>query len=130
MTLGVTTFTSIIPFPTVFATAVPTVKAAAKLKNAAQTTAAIGLSTRVPTIVAIELAESWNPLMKSKTSATMTIATTYETTAQECLIAMLSNTIPTVWHWSIARSSVSNSSFHFMISIGSRGPLKSPPTAW
>jgi len=46
------------------------------LKHAAHNTAASGLSTRVPTIVAIELAESWNPLMKSKTKATTMIAAT------------------------------------------------------
>src|SRR5512139_1312789 len=80
MTWGVTTETSIIPFPTVFATAVPTVKAATKLKNAAQTTAVSGESTRVPTIVAMEFAESWNPLMKSKTNAMRTIAMTYVAT--------------------------------------------------
>jgi hypothetical protein len=33
------------------------------LKNAAQTTAAPGLSTRVDTTVAMELAASWKPLM-------------------------------------------------------------------
>src|SRR3712207_7904548 len=44
--------------------AVPKRKRAPKLKTAAMQTAAKGLSTRVPTIVAIELAESWNPLMK------------------------------------------------------------------
>ena len=32
------------------------------------------VSTRVPTIVAIEFAESWKPLMKSKKNAMMTIA--------------------------------------------------------
>ena len=58
ITFGSTIFTSIMPLPTVFATAVPTVKAAAKLKNAAHTTAWSGLRTRVPTIVAMEFAES------------------------------------------------------------------------
>lgn len=66
-------FTSIIPLPSVFATAVPTTKSAAKLKNAAQNTAFTGLSTRVPTTVAIEFAESWKPLMKSKANATAMI---------------------------------------------------------
>jgi len=61
---------SISPFPTVLATAVPTTNAAMKLKNAAQTTATPGLRTRVETTVAIELALSWKPLMKSKISAT------------------------------------------------------------
>jgi hypothetical protein len=46
------------PFPTVFATAVPKVKAATKLKNAAQITALPGVRTRVDTTVAIELAAS------------------------------------------------------------------------
>ena len=40
------------------ATAVPTVNSAAKLKVAAQSTALNGVRTRVPTIVAMELAES------------------------------------------------------------------------
>src|SRR5688500_12800968 len=85
MTFGSTTAAWIIPLPSVFATAVPTVNAAMKLKNAAQMTAAIGLSTRVPTTVAMEFAESWKPLMKSKTNATATIATTYVTTALRVL---------------------------------------------
>jgi hypothetical protein len=74
-TSGVTMFPSIIPFEIAFATAVPTVNAAAKLKHAAQMTAASGLRTRVPTIVAIEFAESWKPLVKSKTKARKTIPT-------------------------------------------------------
>jgi hypothetical protein len=64
------------PFPTALATAVPTVNAARKLKTAAHMTAASGLRTLVPTIVAIEFAESWKPLMKSKMNAIATIATT------------------------------------------------------
>ncbi len=63
MTANVTTWMSIIPEPIVFATAVPKMKKAAKLKKAAQTTALPGESTRVDTTVAIELAASWNPLM-------------------------------------------------------------------
>ena len=54
---------SIIPVPTVCATAVPNVNAATKLKNAAQMTALPGDSTRVETTVAIEFAASWKPLM-------------------------------------------------------------------
>src|SRR2546425_11937767 len=50
--------------------------AATKLKKAAQTTACSGVSTRVETTVAIELAASWKPLMKSKTRATKTTRTT------------------------------------------------------
>jgi len=38
------------------------------LKKAANITAVSGESTFVDTTVAMELAESWNPLMKSKTS--------------------------------------------------------------
>jgi hypothetical protein len=68
--------------PTVFATLTPKPKAAAKLKNAAHTTACSGVSTRVDTTVAIELAASWKPLMKSKTSATKTMKTMRESTAQ------------------------------------------------
>src|SRR3954453_17827366 len=41
-----------------------------KLKNAAQNTAYCGRSTRVETIVAIELAASCSPLRKSNSSAT------------------------------------------------------------
>ena len=58
MTPLVTAERSIIPLPIVFATAVPKVKAAAKLKNAAQITALPGDRTRVDTTVAIELAAS------------------------------------------------------------------------
>ena len=63
MTEKVTMWRSIIPDPTVFATAVPNVNAAMKLKKAAQMTATPGDSTRVDTTVAIELAASWKPLM-------------------------------------------------------------------
>ncbi len=45
---------------------------ARKLKAAAQMTAWCGFSTRVETIVAIELAASWKPFMKSNSSATIT----------------------------------------------------------
>src|SRR4051812_8878498 len=54
------------------ATLVPKRNAATKLKNAAQTTACPGVSTRVETTVAIELAASWNPLRKSKIRARKT----------------------------------------------------------
>ena len=67
---------SIIPEPMVFATAVPKPNAATKLKNAAQMTALPGDSTRVETTVAMELAASWKPLMKSKMSATAMRTTT------------------------------------------------------
>ena len=45
------------------------IRNATKLKNAAQITAACGLSTRVETTVAIELAASCMPLRKSNVSA-------------------------------------------------------------
>ncbi len=56
----------------VSATWVPNMRNATKLKVAAQTTAQRGESTRVETIVAIELAASWKPFTKSKPSATRT----------------------------------------------------------
>src|SRR5437867_12999556 len=83
MTIGSTTARSISPLPMVFATAVPRPKAATKLKNAAQMTAVPGLRTRVETTVAMELALSWKPLMKSKTNAMRTIARTNQTVRSE-----------------------------------------------
>src|SRR5215216_2282111 len=62
--------------PTVLATCVWKTRKAMKLKKAAQTTAIRGVSTRVETTVAIELAASWKPLVKSNTSASATIAMT------------------------------------------------------
>ena len=50
----------------------PTALAAMKLKNDAQTTAHFGRSTRVETMVAIELAASCKPLRKSNARATAT----------------------------------------------------------
>ena len=55
------------PFPTVVATAVPE-SAPTKLSTPAIKTALPGESTRVATTVAMALAVSWNPLMKSNTS--------------------------------------------------------------
>ena len=57
----------------VLATAVPSRKAARKLKAAAQITASRGESTRVETTVAMLLAASWKPLKKSKMSAVRTV---------------------------------------------------------
>jgi hypothetical protein len=65
MTLG-----SMMPVPIVCATFSPNTAKATKLKNAAQNTAYCGRSTRVDTIVAIELAASCNPFRKSNRSAT------------------------------------------------------------
>src|SRR3954470_18932923 len=85
ITCGSTMLCSIIPPPTAFATATLPVNSARKLNVAAHTTAASGLRTRVPTIVAMEFAESWKPLMKSKKKAIATIATTYQITASGVL---------------------------------------------
>src|SRR5712691_13465059 len=65
MTLG-----SMMPVPIVLATWSPNTMKATKLKNAAHTTAYCGRSTRVETMVAIELAASCSPLRKSNNSAT------------------------------------------------------------
>ena len=51
-------------------------KEATKLKKAAQRTACLGVRTRVETTVAMEFAESWKPLIKSKTYAVRTIKMT------------------------------------------------------
>ena len=64
---------STIPFAIVAATAIET-NAPAKLSTAALATAARGLNARVETLVAIEFAVSWKPLVKSKKSATATTA--------------------------------------------------------
>src|SRR5215216_4293898 len=66
--------------PTVLATPVWNTKKATKLKKAAQRTAIRGVSTRVETTVAIELAASWKPLVKSKTSASAMMAMTLSRT--------------------------------------------------
>src|SRR4051812_27343754 len=62
------TFGSTSPEAIVEATAVPHI-APIRFVEAAITTACRGVRTRVATIVAIELAVSWNPLMYSNTSA-------------------------------------------------------------
>ena len=72
---GSTIIGSMIPFPTVSATWRPKNRKAMKLKKAAQATATGGLSTRVETTVAIELAASCRPFRKSKASATPMSAT-------------------------------------------------------
>src|SRR5437762_2178806 len=62
------------PFPTVAATAVP-VNAPTRLRTPAMSTAVPGASTRVATEVAMALAVSWKPLIKSKMRAMATIRT-------------------------------------------------------
>src|ERR1051325_8146871 len=76
MTAKLTAESSIIPLPIVFATAVPNVNAATKLKNGAKATACPGESPRVETTVGIGFAASWKPLMKSNVSATAMIPMT------------------------------------------------------
>src|SRR5579871_1157030 len=61
---------SMIPVPMVCATLRPNTRKATKLKKAAQKTAYCGRSTRVDTMVAMELAASCSPLRKSNSSAT------------------------------------------------------------
>ena len=60
---------------TVLATAVPTTKTAAKLKNAENHTAHLAGRARVATTVDTELAASWKPLVKSNSSASAMTAT-------------------------------------------------------
>src|SRR3982751_3219631 len=74
MTCGSTMLCSIIPPPTALATATLPVNNAVS-----------GLRTRGPTIVAMEFAESWKPLLKSKMKAIATIAMTYQTTGSGVL---------------------------------------------
>src|SRR3989441_8162596 len=64
------------PLPTVVATFTPKPNAATKLKKAAQATATFGDRVPVDTTVATELAASWKPFRKSKTSATRMMAMT------------------------------------------------------
>src|SRR6266481_1026676 len=65
-TCCVTSSMWIMPLPIVAATAVPKTKAAMKFQKAAQTTARKGVSTRVETTVAMELAASCQPFENSK----------------------------------------------------------------
>ena len=98
---------------------------AAKFQKAAQITACTGVSTRVATTVAIELAVSWNPFTKSKTSAIATTRTTssngvdIDRSDQACLTAMASTTSLASWTALIARSMASTTSFHLRISSAS-----------
>ncbi|MEY9807902.1 hypothetical protein ABIF30_007509 [Bradyrhizobium elkanii] len=70
ITVASTTDGSMIPVPIVLATCRPKTAKATKLKKAAQNTAYCGRSTRVETMVAIELAASCRPFRKSNSSAT------------------------------------------------------------
>jgi hypothetical protein len=70
------------PAPTVFATAVPDA-APTRLSIVAIMIAFLGESTRVETQVAIALAVSWNPLIKSKITARTTTQTSR--TKESCI---------------------------------------------
>ena len=61
---------------TVLATAVPTMKSAAKLKNAENAGAHLTGSARVATTVPTEFAASWKPFVKSNTRAKATMPMT------------------------------------------------------
>jgi hypothetical protein len=73
-TLNVTASGFTIPVATVAATLSET-NAPAKLRMAASRTAVRGVRARVETLVAIALAVSWKPFLKSKKRATITTAT-------------------------------------------------------
>ena len=83
-----------------------------------------GDSTRVDTTVAIELAASWKPLMKSKIRATAISARHCQQrgdpSAQPCLTTTPSSRLPTSSQRSVAASRKSKISFHLMTVIGSR----------
>src|SRR6266581_1466669 len=102
----------------VAATLVPKMRNATKLKNAAQNTAIFGVSTRVDTTVAMELAASWKPLKKSNARAmAMTTTRPAVTTDQACIKTMDSSVLATSSQPSIAPSSWSTMSFHFRTSM-------------
>ena len=63
------------PLATVAATVIE-MKAPTKFRTAATPTATFGFSAPVAIVVAMAFAVSWNPLVKSKTSATATTSTT------------------------------------------------------
>src|SRR5215472_14806264 len=64
------------PLPMVLATAVPNTKAAMKFQKAAHSTARNGVSTRVETTVAMELAASCQPFENSKAKVRKIVMTT------------------------------------------------------
>jgi hypothetical protein len=72
-TSSVITLASTTPLATVAATSSDT-NAPRKLSTAAPSTASRGEMARVETLVAIALAASWKPLVKSKKNATATTA--------------------------------------------------------
>ena len=97
------------PFAIVAATFSET-NAPTKFMTAATRTATRGDMARVETLVAIELAVSWKPFVKSKKRATMTTATSVRSSMSLCqafLTAMFAITFAAVSHASSARSSAS-----------------------
>jgi hypothetical protein len=100
-----------IPVPTVAATLVE-IRAPTTLNTAAIARATRGVRALVEIEVAIALAESWNPLVKSKASATTTITTTRAVMfmRQDSLTAMVSTAWATCSRASAASSKPSATS--------------------
>ena len=84
------------PLPTVAATLSWKMKIATTLKKAANSTACCGLSTPVETTVAIELAASWKPFMKSNASASTTSSATTQKAAWTASGQEFSRTTPSI----------------------------------
>ena len=104
---------STISFVIVFATPVNAM-APTKFIVAANIMACLGFSALVETAVAIALAVSWKPLMKSKASAAITISTVnsktvsiYSLTPYAFFMIMVSKVFATVWQQSAIFSSSS-----------------------
>ena len=98
---------STMPLATVAAT-LNEMKAPAKLSTAAITTALRGERAWVETLVAIELAVSWKPFVKSKNSATATTAMRVaDMRGYAFLTTMFAMTFAAVSQASSARSSAS-----------------------
>ncbi len=74
------------------------IRKATKLKTAAQMTAACGLSTRVETTVAIELAASCMPLRKSKVRASRISSQTSADSSQKWLVPACSKAWSKKWN--------------------------------
>src|ERR1700712_2390726 len=82
--------TSTMPLPTVEATFRWKIQMATMLKKAANSTAVCGLSTPVDHTVAMELAASWKPFMKSNsTASTTSMATRPKPIWIECISGIL-----------------------------------------
>ena len=103
---GVASPESMIPLPTVEATAVVT-KAPARLAIAAIRTASRGESARVETEVATAFAVSWKPFVKSNASATTTVMTSSVIDCYRFLTRIASSTSAAFSQASTASSSCS-----------------------